>query len=166
MAEAVVGFLDFVYTNKRVEIYMKTLELLTTTLRYMKALPRRITKFLTTTMLTNILGLIVTKLRSLSVVEKMARLLRFRFPRLWRTLMRIIKPVYLTYQWRKNSRIAHEFSKSVDTFDNEKWLKQQMLRSRNYDSYPTCSGIANSHPSVEPQILLEKINKNLAALTH
>lgn len=144
---------------------MKTLKLFTATLHFMEALLRRIAKFLTTTILTNTLGLIVAKLRSHSIVEKMAGSLRHRFPGIWRVLMRIIKPIYLTYQWRKNSRIAYEFSKSADVFDNEKWIKQQMLRSRNYDAYPICSGITNSHPSIEPQVLLEKINKNLAALT-
>jgi hypothetical protein len=134
-------------------------------LLYTITLFRRIVKFVTTTILTNTLGLIVGKLRSHPIAEKAAKSLRQRFPWLWRSVMRIIKPLYLTYQWRNNSKIAHEFSKSADTFDNEKWVKQQAIRSRNYHSYPTCSGIANTQPNVDPKMLLSKINKNLDALT-
>lgn len=126
-----------------------------------------LTKFLhsvvrsSTTILTNILGLIVAKLRSNPLAEKAARLLRNRFPRLWRAAMRIVKPLYLTYQWRKNSRIAQAFSRFVDEFDSEQWKRQQ--QSRSHSSYPTCSGIENNQPSVNPRELLDRINKNLAA---
>lgn len=109
----------------------------------------------------NTLGLLVARLRSNPLAEKTARLLRNRFPRLWRAAMRIVKPLYLTYQWRKNSRIAQAFSRSVDEFDSEQWKRQQ--QSRSHSSYPTCSGIENNQPSVDPRELLDRINKNLAA---
>lgn len=54
-----------------------------------------------------------------------------------------------------------DIHQNPDDFDNQAWQKRQSLKSATKPG--AVHGISNQRPSVAPDSLLERINKNLAA---
>lgn len=111
-------------------------------------------------MLNKFIGVGVDWLKRRRLMVKLAHMLRFHHPVLWACVMRKLKPHYLTYRASLSAELHPEFLQAIGDFDDPDWRRKQTLKHL-YGHFPTTSGIQNKSPSVDPNALLERINKNL-----
>lgn len=110
-------------------------------------------------MLSKFVGVGVDWLKRRRLIVKLAHMLRFRHPVLWGAIMRRLKPYYLTYRASLEER-RQESLQVVDNFNDQNWRRKQSL-NHFYGCSPISYGIPNKSPSVDPNELLKRINKNL-----
>lgn len=108
-----------------------------------------------------ITGRLIGILKRQRVVVTIAHKFRLHFPVLWGIIMRRVKHRYLTYLVSLRAGHTEDIHQNLDGFDNQAWQKKQSLKSATKPG--VVHGISNQRPSVDPNSLLDRINKNLAA---
>lgn len=111
-------------------------------------------------MFVKVLGSLVDRIKKQRLIMGLVRWFRSRFPVLWGIIMRKVKPVYLAYRVSISDKQASEFLQAASDFNNREWQRNQSLKYLR-GSQAVTFGISNKSPSVDPNALLERINKNL-----
>lgn len=110
-------------------------------------------------------GLAMAKLKKLSIIEKMARRIRLRYPVIWGAVVKRLRPFYRAYQTSMLDNFDDVSFKYAAAFNEQQWQKK-LLRQRAYNSYLISSGVMNNRPIVDPVVILERIDRDTACRNH
>jgi hypothetical protein len=108
-----------------------------------------------------LLGLIIAKLKSNTVLIKVVSHFRTSYPEIWRTLAKRLRPFYWSYQAQVLDDSDDAFFKDMSIFTEQQWQKKQS-HMRTYNSESLRNGVMNNRPVVDPAVLLERINRSVA----
>lgn len=110
-------------------------------------------------------GFAMAKLKKLSIIEKMARRIRLRYPVIWGAVVKRLGPFYRAYQTSMLDNFDDVSFKNAAAFNEQQWQKK-LLRQGAYNSYLISSGVMNNRPIVDPVVILERIDRDTACRNH